>query len=282
LDNDFAPEALDSHILHVLSDHALIVLTTAVSMLLHALVLGAQAKTLSLTSMKNQLVGQLVKHVIAVGGQLVLVKLLDALMPLEFGSRILLVADLAHDLDLWAISLDVVIELSPRHVLILLPIADVASELWTVELSMGLELAKSLPDYLGSLVGVASVRELAEVNAVLEHLVNWLHEVTTSLAARAAGIVVWVHALVLNHHFVGSSSISAWRHPLHMLSEPWINQAPLLIIDALIVELNIGISTLDLNLAIFTEELVAIFTLEGLVWELEADGTLDLLNHLSL
>ena len=50
VDHSLAPEALDSHILLVLSDHALIVLTTAISVLLHALVLGTETKTLLLTS----------------------------------------------------------------------------------------------------------------------------------------------------------------------------------------------------------------------------------------
>jgi hypothetical protein len=38
----------------------------------------------------------------------------------------------------------------------------------------------------------------------------------------------------------------------------------------------------DLYLAIFTEKLVAFFTLLWFIWELETDNTLNLLNHFSL
>ena len=39
---------------------------------------------------------------------------------------------------------------------------------------------------------------------------------------------------------------------------------------------------LKLQLAVLTEELVALFTLQWLIWELAADNTLDLLHHLPL
>ena len=38
----------------------------------------------------------------------------------------------------------------------------------------------------------------------------------------------------------------------------------------------------NLDLAIFTEKFIALFALLGFVWELEANNTLNLLNHFSL
>lgn len=59
--------------------------------------------------MKNQFVGQLVDDVVAVSVQLIDVEILDTLMVTEFGPGVLFVADLAHDLDFWAIYFNVVI-----------------------------------------------------------------------------------------------------------------------------------------------------------------------------
>ena len=116
--------------------------------------------------MKNEFVCQLVDSIKAMSIQLFDIELLDALVRAEFCSGILFVADLAHHLDLGAVILDVIVKLCSRHVLELLSVADIAPELWAVELSMCLELSKSLPNDLSSADGVASMRELAEVNAV--------------------------------------------------------------------------------------------------------------------
>lgn len=161
-----APEALTGHIFLVLSDHALVILATAVSVLLYALVLGAETKSLLLSPVENELIGQVINDIIAVGVQFVNVELLDALMGSEFHSAVFLVTDLAHDLDLRAVSFNMVVKLCSCHMLKLLTIADIAAKLGAVKLSMSLELSKSFPDDYRSSLRVASVRELAEINTV--------------------------------------------------------------------------------------------------------------------
>ena len=59
-------------------------------------------------------------------------------MVVELIADVLAVADLAKDLDLGALHLDVVIQLGPRHMLVLIQIADVATKLRAVILCMGL------------------------------------------------------------------------------------------------------------------------------------------------
>ena len=81
----------------------------------------------------------------------------------------------------------------------LLSVADVATELGALVLGMGLQFSKGLPDDLrASLFGFwiilpASVRELTEVNAVSEHLVDLLKKVSSSLTVGAADIKLWGH-----------------------------------------------------------------------------------------
>jgi hypothetical protein len=115
-----------------------LILATAVSVLLNALVLGAETKTFFLSSMKNEFVCQLVDNVIAMGIQLVNIEFLYALMTTEFCSGVLLVTDLAHHLHLGTVSLDVVVQLRSSHVLELLSVADIASKLRAVKLSVSL------------------------------------------------------------------------------------------------------------------------------------------------
>lgn len=79
-----------------LSDHRLLVLVRAISVLVDALLSHAQPKPLLLSSVQDQLVNQLVQHIVVVGSQLLNVEFLDALMVSELFSRVLLVADLAH------------------------------------------------------------------------------------------------------------------------------------------------------------------------------------------
>ena len=87
--------------------------------------------------------------------------------------------------------------------LVFLSITDVAAELWALVLSMSLELSKSLPDNLrATFVGFriilpASMWELTEVNTVSEDLVDFLHEVSSSLTVGAADIKLWSH-----EHFI--------------------------------------------------------------------------------
>jgi hypothetical protein len=136
-------------------------------MLLHALILRAEPKSLLLSSVEDQFVGQVIDHVVAMGVKLVDIELLDALVRSELSSGILFVANLAHYLHLGAFFADVVVQLGSGQVLELLAIADIAAKFWTGELGMSLELAKGFPNDLGtSSVDMASMGELTEVNAV--------------------------------------------------------------------------------------------------------------------
>jgi hypothetical protein len=159
---------------------------------LNAVLLLAHTETFFLSSEQDKFVSQVVNHVVALGVELLDVKLLDAVMALELISSILFVADLAHNLHFWAISLDVIIKLSSCHVLELLSIANVATEFGALVLSMCLELTEGLPDDLrATFSGPASMRELTEVNTVSKNLVDLLQEVTSSLAIWAADIKFW-------------------------------------------------------------------------------------------
>jgi hypothetical protein len=115
---------------------------------------------------QDELVGQLINYVVAMGVELVNVELLDALVRCELCSSVLLVANLAHHLHLRAISLDVVVKLGSGHMLELLPVANIATELGAVKLGMCLQLSKGLPNDLRSMDSVASMRELTEINTV--------------------------------------------------------------------------------------------------------------------
>jgi hypothetical protein len=143
------------------------ILTATVSMLLYTLVFGAKTETLLLSSVENKFVGQMINDIIAMSVQLVDVELLYALMLSKLSSSILLVAHLAHHLDFWTISADVIPQLGSCQVLELFPIANITAKLWTSKLSMSLELAKCLPnDLRASTIDMASMWKLTEVNAV--------------------------------------------------------------------------------------------------------------------
>ena len=256
---------------------------TALSMLLDTSWVEAHTKTLLLSSVEDQLIGQIVNNLEGLSLQSLNVEVLDALMIVELSSWILLVADLAHDQDLWAISLDMVVKLGSRHVLELRSVTDITAELWAVELSVGLELSESLPDdgLLSTLP--ASMWELTEINAVLENLVYFLEEVTTSLAIGTADVEAWglaIRSHLTSRVWVGgvTSSISTGRHQLvinlssHVVPGSWVS----------IIHVVGTASSLELQLAILAEKLVAVFALERLEWELEAHDALDLFDHLSL
>ena len=78
------------------------------------------------------------------------IELLDAVMSLKLVPSVLLVADLAHNLHFWAVSLDVVVQLRSCHVLELFSVADVASEFGALVLGVSLEFSKGFPDNLGT------------------------------------------------------------------------------------------------------------------------------------
>jgi len=134
----FASETFACSTLLVLGDHASLVLRTAGSVLFHALVLRAEAEALLLSSVEDELVCQVLKDVGGAGLEFLKVEVLNALVVGEFCSDIFLVADLAYDLHLRAVPLDVLMKLASGHVLVLLSVADVAAKFGAVELSVGL------------------------------------------------------------------------------------------------------------------------------------------------
>jgi hypothetical protein len=133
-----------------LGNHGLIA-GSAISVLLDAVLLLADTESLLLSSEKNELIGQLIEYIVAISVKLLNVELLDAVVAIELTSGILLIADLAHNLNLWALNLDVVVELGSSQMLELFSVADITTELGALELRMTLELSKSLPDDLALL-----------------------------------------------------------------------------------------------------------------------------------
>jgi hypothetical protein len=86
-----------------------------------------------------------------------------------------------------AFSLDMLENLGTSHVLKVFVVTDIASKLWTVEHRMFLQLSHRLPDYFPVLwVFEASVRKLAKVETVPQHLVHFLQEISSLLAVGTA------------------------------------------------------------------------------------------------
>jgi len=167
-------------------------------MLLNAVLLLTDTKSLFLPSEKDKLIGKVINDVVALLIKLLNIELLDAVMSLKLVPSVLLVAHLAHHLHFWAVPLNVVVQLGSCQVLELLSVADVAAEFRALVLGVSLKLSQGLPDNFGTtLVRPASVRELAEVNAVTKDLVDLLHEVSSGLAVGAADVELWGHEISL-------------------------------------------------------------------------------------
>ena len=183
--------------------------SATLSMLFNAFWHQTHAETFSLSSVKNQLVSQIVNDLEGISLQFFNVEVLNALMLVELSSWILFIADLAHYKDFRAVSLDMIMKLGSSHVLKLWSIADIASKLGAVELSVCLQLTEGFPDELSSF-SWASMRKLTEINAIPNNLVNFLEEVTASLAVGAANVEA-SRGCSLNHLTtlrISSSSIS--------------------------------------------------------------------------
>jgi hypothetical protein len=251
-------------------------------MLLNTLLLLADTETLLLSSEENEFVGQVIDDVVTVLVEFLDVELLNAVMSFELASSVLFVANLAHDLDLRAISLEVVKQLGSCHMLELLSVADVTAKLGALILGVRLELSKSFPDDLTSHVASSptSVGELTEVDAVSEDLVDLLHEVSPSLAVGAADVKLWsgVHLIKLLLAALASTSC------VEFVGSSVADDVALSIHE-LLVGLNKAFwvsSLLEVNLAVFAEKLVAALALQRLERELLAHHALDFLHHFSL
>jgi len=75
--------------------------------------------------------------------------------------------------------------------LMLIKVANVASKLGAVVLSMGLQLRQGLPDELALALGSSTpMGELTEVDAVLDDLVDFLHEVALRVTIGATRFLI--------------------------------------------------------------------------------------------
>ena len=149
-------------------------------------------------------------------------------MSSKFSSNVLLVTHLAHDLHFRAILLDVIIELSSGHMLVLFSVANIASKFGAGELGVGLKFSQGLPDdFPSSVLRVAPVREFTKVDTISKYLVNFLHEVSSGLAVWTTDIKPRSLSLssveVLRLRFVlrrkaslSSSTISSGRNHLSL------------------------------------------------------------------
>ena len=67
-------------------------------------------------------------------------------MIVEVSSLVFFIANLAHQQHFWAFDTDMFLKLSSGHILKLVSVADIATELWAIKLGVSLEFTKSLPD----------------------------------------------------------------------------------------------------------------------------------------
>ena len=119
-------------------------------MLFNAVLLLTDTKSLFLPSEKDKFIGKMINDIVALLIKFFNIELLDAVMSLKLVPSVLLVADLAHHLHFWAVSLDVVVQLRSCHVLELFSVTDVASEFGALVLGVSLEFSKGFPDNLGT------------------------------------------------------------------------------------------------------------------------------------
>lgn len=165
--------------------------------------------------------------------------------------------------------------------LVILTVADVTAILGAIVNGMLLQLSHGLPDDNLTTVLPALVRELAEVNTVLEHLVDWLKEVTSLSTAWATLIVPLWHFI----SFSGGSSVDRGNVLLSLLNRQsfkfffwnhlnsWIGKIVLIMWCR---------ATHHLRLAVLTKQLVALSAFSWQQWSSTADDTLDFFNHLFL
>ena len=110
-------------------------------------------------------------------------------MSCEISSVEIFDANLALNHNLRALSLDMLKQLGPGHVLEILVIANVASKFRTFVHSVLLKFTHRLPNDWAISFLVALVRKLTKVNTVLQHFVNVGKEVSSGLTIWATNIV---------------------------------------------------------------------------------------------
>lgn len=186
-----ASKAFYGLIARVRTDHTLTSLELVARLEpIHALRSHAQSKSLLGSAQSHQMFSEELENVSLMAPESSNVLGLKALVVLEFTTDKLLSAQLALDHDFGAVTLDVLEQLSTSHVLVLFLVANVAAVLGALNHGVLLQLEQSLPDDLTVLaIRVASMRELAEVNAVTQYLVDVGYEVATFLAVGAAHVI---------------------------------------------------------------------------------------------
>lgn len=121
------------------------------------------------------MLSQVVDDVEMVGAQPLEIHITEALVVRELSSVELPLADLALYDDLGALSFDVLEQLSPGHVLVVLVIANIAAKLRALVHRVLLQLGHGLPnDFLFSSIPPALVWELAKVNTIAKNFVDRL------------------------------------------------------------------------------------------------------------
>ena len=123
--------------------------------------------------------------------ELLQIKVFNALVTAKVLSRILFVTNLAHHQNSRTLNFDVFKELLPGQVLEVLNVAEIASKLRAIELSMVLQLGERLPDnFVSSVLRLAFMWEFTEVDHVFENFVYFFHEVAARLTVGAANVIL--------------------------------------------------------------------------------------------
>ena len=111
---------------------------TGISVHLHTLVFGTKAKTVLLSLMKDEVVGEVLDQFKVHFIQAVYVELPDTLMSVKLITCVLFIADLAHNFYFWALHFYMIVELSSCQMLILIKIANVTTKFRAMILGMSL------------------------------------------------------------------------------------------------------------------------------------------------
>ena len=241
----------------------------------------AQSEALLRSSEPCQVIRQILNYILFVFIESLDVHITKALVIGKLCSVKVTFANLALNDNFWTVSLNMLEQLRSSHMLVILTVADVTAILGAIVNGMLLQLSHGLPDDNLTAVLPALVRELAEINTVLEHLVDWLKEVTSLSTAWATLIVALWHFI----SFSGGSSVDRGNVLLSLLNRQsfefffwnhlnsWIGK---------IVLIMWCCATHHLGLAVLTKQLVALSAFSWQQWSSTADDTLDFFNHLFL
>ena len=164
----------------------------AISESFNALLVHTQTETLFRSAESHEIFSDVIHYVEMMSIQFLYVKVLQANVICKLASVEFFIANLTLNHNFWTVSLNVHEKLCPCQMLEVFVITNITAEFRAVVDGVLLEFFHGLPDDLAMFaIFVAFMREFAEVNAVLENLVNWLQEVATSLTMWAANVVSW-------------------------------------------------------------------------------------------